>query len=352
MKRQRKIPSKIMHTPAPITRTQLTPMSEYRKTEGIEIISGKGKEPIPITRANTELRRAYPYIFDAVSYAFTHVPEKFSFGAVYARIDMPYNVFLEYCLDDCNEQRQYLKEELYKLLSGGQPAKYIKISQEKKVFAQPVIIAFYHIEPETGKKRIINNIGQDHVVSRVEIQVIREFLTFEHGYLNQPKAFYAKIRHAYNTIRNNVTPFIEKKQDYRSIITHVKSISDEPITTEKAARMASRVYAQIEIVKEMEQGEFHSVFLALEYILVNRKKNIKKQTYDFLDLCDKCAPKYTRKTGEKPYYNNKAKAYRFFCVLSEMINMLPPKVREITGIVGIIIDEVSLDNFTVEFFSR
>jgi hypothetical protein len=151
----------------------------FRKSKGKsntgkkKIPTGSRKEPLPLSRATTDLRRAYPYIFDCAAYAKTHNPQKIDTDEFYSRFTMPYHKFLEYCLDDCTEQTQYLKEEIYKLMKG-QPAKYIKVSKESTVFGQPVIITFKHTDLKTSKEEYITNIGHDAKVDLVQVQILKD----------------------------------------------------------------------------------------------------------------------------------------------------------------------------------
>jgi hypothetical protein len=308
-KAPKSLPESVMHKSALGTWAELTPMREHKEREargivpkiipppeGIPEPRGTSKNPLPLTRAKADLRRAYPYIFDCFAYAMTHHPELIQTDPFYSRVTMPYNVFLDYCLDNCEEQTQYLKEELYRLMSG-QPAKYIKVSATETVFGQPVIITFKHTEPKTKRQSTIKNIQRDALVDLVQIHILKELITYDNGWLNLPKAFYAKTRRVYNMMNKNLT-FLKES---------------EPLT-------------------KLEMGGFYKIYLALEYIIANRKKGIKQQVYPFLKLCVKCAPEYTELKNGKLYIHDKHQAHKFLDILCGTVNMLSVKDKTIIGI--------------------
>ena len=280
----------------------------------------------------------------------THYPGRIKDDDIYKCFDMPYDVFLDYCLDNCTEQTEDLKNELYPLFKG-RPAKYIKVSQDKVVFAQPVILAFYYAKLKAGKEKRIENIGHDRRVSTVRVYILKELLSFEKGYINLPKAPYAKIKRIYNNMRKYLQPFLDNKDDYRGMINHVKSISTGPISTEEAARAATITLAQGRILTDIEQGGFYRVYRAIEYIAVNRNKAINKQNYSFLELCCKCAPEYTYERDGKLYYEDRLAAMRFCFLIAGIIDRLEPEDKEAIGIENIEPQE-KRDVITVTFISR
>lgn len=339
-KKQRPIPDGVMHEPSVMAWAEVTPLSEHKEREaaGVEVkvvpYNGTRREPLPLSRATTELRRAYPYLFDCAAYAKTHNPEKIESDEFYTRLTMPYHKFLDYCLDDCDEQTQYLKEEIYKLIKG-QPAKYIKVSEHTTVYAQPIIIAFKHTELKTGKDKRITNIGQDAKVDRVQVQILNELLDVSHGYLNIPKSFYAKIRHAYNRLRENLKPFLDCKNGYLARTNLTKSRAQEPITTEVAEQQANTIIDQANALEKLEQGGFYSVYLAFEYIIARKKKGIKTQQYDLLELCEKCTPELVHTEDGILRFRNLRGAYRFILIVAAIVSELPLEARKIIGIQGI-----------------
>jgi hypothetical protein len=340
------IPEGVMHTPKPITWAQLTPLSEHKKREaaGVELTvvpdnNGTKREPLPLSRATTELRRAYPYIFDCASYALTHAPKMIDTDLFYSRFTMPYSVFLDYCLDDCaDDQMEYLKNELYKLFKG-QPAKHIKVSEHRSVWAQPVIIAFSRTDPKTGKEKTVKNIGHDKLVNLVQIQIIKELLTFEHGFINQPKAFYAKTRRIYNALRETSRVFdgLSEQEAIATARKHISFKMDDAATKKFVTNMQN----QGEILDDMEQGGFHALYLALEYILARKKRGIKRQEYSFLDLCDKCAPELTQSKNGTLYFKDKSKVKAFLVTLQLFTVALSLSNEKAIGIYGIDLASVS-----------
>jgi hypothetical protein len=338
---KKQIPEGITHTPNPIAWAQLTPLSEHKEREAASveltvIDNGTKREPLPLSRATTDLRKAYPYIFDCVSYALTHNPEKVETDEFYSRFTMPYNVFLDYCLDDCVEQTQYLKEELYHLFKG-QPAKYIKVSEHRSVYAQPVIIAFSHTDPQTLKEKTIKNIGKDKLVDMVQVQIIKELLTFDHGFLNQPKAFYAKIRRIFNEAKQ----IFDRKCTlppggrYREIITHLKKEFPYAVSVEKLQEFYNLWLQQQKQLGTFEQGGFYAVYLALEYILANKKRGIREQRYNLLELCAKCNPSLTQiKKDGTLYFHNAEETKAFMGILTTFATAMSNN-RDIAKAIGI-----------------
>ena len=324
-KMSKKIPLGIMHEPKPMVWAEATPLSEHkeRQKKGVTVVNGTRRDPLPLSRATTDLRRAYPYIFDCAAYAKTHAPEKIETDLFYSRFTMPYEIFLDYCLDTCTEQTDYLKNEIYKLMAG-QPAKYIKVSPDRTVFAQPVVIAFSHTDLKTGKEKRIHNIGHDARVDTVQVQILKELLDVSHGYLNLPKAFYAKTRRIFNTMKHNIDVILNHK-DYRGIINSVKNftaLSGNKINTQEAIKMFQVLQEQGKQLESLEQGGYYAVYLAFEYILANKKSGIKNQSYRFLDLCEKCAPTLIKTINDKPYFKNKNEAGAFMGTLQTFALLL------------------------------
>jgi hypothetical protein len=318
----KKIPKGIMHEPAVMAWAETTPLSEHKVREtnkNVEIINGTKTNPLPLTRATTELRRAYPYIFDCAAYVITHNPEKIETDLFYSRFTMPYHVFLNYCLDDCTEQTQYLKEEMYKLLKG-QPAKYIKVSETRTVFAQPVIIALSSTDIKTGKDKRITNLGQDSKVNLIQVQILNELLNKSHGYLNVPKAFFAKIKQCYDALLNTVSlPNRFWDLGYRDKITLMKDVYGPEMSTKETVDLLTTMREQETILRNMPQGGYHAVYLALEYIIAKRGKNKKSKHYSFLELCEKCYPELVRRKDEILYFKDKKKVDAFFIFLGVFV---------------------------------
>ena len=333
-----KIPTGIMHKPKPMAWAELTPLSEHkeRDAKGIKteiVLIGSKSEPLPISRATTDLRRAYPYIFDCATYVKTHHSDRIETDIFYSRFTMPYKIFFDYCLDYCNEQTQYLKEEIYKLMKG-QPAKYIKVSKDRTIFAQPIMITLSYTDLKTGKEKRITNIGHDIKVDMVQIQILKELLDVSHGRLNLPKAFYAKTRHFFNIMREQARPLLEAENDYRKLIKQAKSLCVDPVTTNEAVFFAERLVALAEDLKtiEPEQGGFYKICLALEYILANKKRGVTVQEYNLLNLCEKCAQEYIQKKNGKLYLHRGKNVFIYGKLIGGFINILPEKEKRIIGI--------------------
>jgi hypothetical protein len=314
--REKQIPLNVLHESKVMAWAEATPLSEHkaREKQGVQIDiipSGTKKEPLPISRATTELRRAYPYIFDCAAYTKTHSPERIETDEFYSRFTMPYHIFLEYCLDYCTEQTEYLKNEIYKLIKG-QPAKYIKVSKTRTVLAQPVIIAFSHTDL-TGKEKRITNIGKDAKVDLVQVQILKELLDVSHGYLNLPKAPYAKIRRVFNVMNEIIK--LSTTGTYREKINNVKELVSKKISTQTALTFLNVLQEQKQLIEELDQGGYYAVYLAFEYIIANKKRGAKQQDYRFIDLCEKCAPELVQIRDGKRYFNRGIKVEAFLLTL-------------------------------------
>lgn len=232
---------------------------------------------------------------------------------------MPYSVFLDYCLDNCTEQTQYLKEELYHLMKG-QPAKYIKTSETESVYGQPVVIIFGRKDPKTAKEKRIKNIGQDKLVEYVQIQVIKELLDDTHGYINLPKAFYAKTRQVYNELKIYFKSILNPELAYRERINAVKQRALDELqttlcTTKEARDLIKSMQAGNEALGKMDRDGFYMIHSAFEYILANHKKGLKTQTYDILSLCEKCNPNLIQLQNGKKYLHNRAETESYLTLL-------------------------------------
>jgi hypothetical protein len=316
------IPESVMHKPAVMAWSELTTMREHkeRQNKGVEVVNLTGKEPLSITRATTELRRAYPYLFEFAAYVKTHYPQKIETAGVYHSITVPASVFWNIALDGKEEQKEYLREEMYDLLEGKSKAKYIKVSEQTTVFARPIVIALVHTEPKTNKEKRITNIGKDKMVDKIQILILKEFLNLEHGYVNLPKAFYAKVRYIYNLLQEDAEVFLEKikgKDFFGTIAIAKDHFSYGNIDRKKTQSTAHILYCinetqeQYKLLKELEQGGFHAIYLALEYILVNRKRNIPKQTYSLLKICEKCKPDIIQIKNGVTYFHSQKESITF-----------------------------------------
>jgi hypothetical protein len=248
---------------------------------------------------------------------------------------MPVKVFYDYCLDGCTEQVQYLKEELYKVLAG-QPAKYIKVSEHRTVFAAPVIVALSHTDLKTGKKQFITNINKDSYVDKIEVQIIKELLDDSHGFLNLPKAFYAKVRKLYNETKDT-KPLWEGKSREEAIETAKLQLrAGNPTlnySDDEAITLINAVESDRSLVINMEQGGFYQIYLALEYLIAHRGQNTKQKEFSLLELCDKCYPDLVQHKDEKAYFKHRNDAESFLRIMKLFTKEL--FANEGIGITGI-----------------
>jgi hypothetical protein len=356
------IPKGVMHKPSPMVWAQLTPLSEHRELakHGITIIDGEKmseKEIIPISRATTELKKVYPYIFDCLAYAQTHNPQKITRDVFFSSFNMPYNVFLDYCLDGCTEQTQSLKEEIYKMwgkkdekdkdLPDTSGIKYIKVNGTE-ILGRPIDISLIRSDLLTKKEERILNIGQDKKVEYIHIHVLNGLLDTSHGYGNHPKAFYAKVRRIYNILKQNGKIF-ENANAFRKLIANADQFTSFHITVAQANEIVELYKDRNLMLDELEQGGFHAVFLAFEYILINKKRGLKKQGYSLLKLCEKCKPELVQIHNGILYFKDKKKVSIFFALLAMFAVLL--QNEKAIGIKDIIVGTADKNDipFTVCF---
>jgi len=146
-------------------------------------------------------------------------------------------------------------------------------------------------------------------------------------------------------------PFLDVKDDYRKTIEHMKSISTNHINTETAAKLATITHAQWKILEDIEQGGFYKLYLAIEYILVNKSSKAVKQDYDLLKLCSKCAPDYMYERDGKLFYKDRRAALRFGCLIAGILLNFEAEDKEAIGIEAIQPHETQ-DCITITFMSR
>jgi hypothetical protein len=215
---------------------------------------------------------------------------------------------------------------MYKLFKG-QPAKYIKVSKTETVFAQPLIIALRYTDLETGKDIRITNIGQDHKVITIQVQILKELLNVSHGYLNVPKAFYAKVKQYYDTLLNGVSlPNEFCALSYRDKITVMKTALDPKMTVDETVALLAGMRELEIMLKNIPQGIHHAVYLAFEYIISKRGNGVQSKDYSFLELCDKCYHELVQREGGKLYFKDKKKSYAFFVTLALFVTNACPEL--------------------------
>jgi hypothetical protein len=219
----------------------------------------------------------------------------------------------------------------------GQPAKYIKTSEHTTVFGQPVIITFKHIDLKTNKQKRILNIGQDQAVDLVQIQILKELITFDNGWLNLPKAFYAKTRRAYNLLRGKHSADFSK-MTYHEAITQARKEVPFKITLPEARQYIEIVTNQNKLLDKWEQGGFYELYSAFEYIVAlkprSREGQIPRKDYSLLALCEKCAPAMLYNRDGNWYFRNKNEATAMFLAIQAMAEYLT-KLEPTIGIAKI-----------------
>jgi hypothetical protein len=268
---------------------------------------------------------------------------------------MPYHIFLDYCLDGCTEQTQYLKREIYRLWGkkddkdetpDAPDIRYINVNG-LEFLGRPIDISLIRADLITKKDKRITNIGQDRKVEYVHIHVLNGLLDTSHGHLNQPKAFYKKIRRIYDTLKRECNSIFNNASCYGELIANAKQTALPPITAGQAKELVEIFKDQNMALDELEQGGFHSVFLAFEYILVRKKRGAKKQDYSLLELCEKCKRELIQLHNGVLYFKDKVST--FFALLTMFAAFL--RNEKAIGIKDIVIGIANKNDvsFTVYF---
>jgi hypothetical protein len=139
----------------------------------------------------------------------------------------------------------------------------------------------------------------------VQIMILKELLNPDHGYLNVPKAMYAKTRQIVTGMINwvdEITGIYQTKGIFTAIRENKKGKFIN-MTNQKVYDILEAYIKHRDILAEIEQGEYHPVYLALEYILIHKGRKTKNKEYSLLALCEKCYPKLVQLRDGKRYFN-------------------------------------------------
>ena len=156
-------------------------------------------------------------------------------------------------------------------------------------------------------------------MSTVHIQIVKELLDLSTGYINVPKAFYAKTRNIFNETRNSILRMFDSTKSYREQINDAKRLMDVK-TTSEALRAIETVQEFKTYIDRLEQGGFHDIYLAFEYILARKRNGTKSQKYSTMDLCEKCNPTLIQHANEKLYFHNRKEVRRYLELIAHFAN--------------------------------
>jgi hypothetical protein len=345
----KKIPLTITHEPraAAIAMTSPTVIHREREKSGVKYYEGvfyddngnpiKGDTVdsynVKICRATCELAGAYPYIFNTLSWVCTHGGlgkeiKDLDPNGFYYSLTMTWEKFIEITLDKYIEQKHYLTGEISNLVSKAQ-AKIIPFDETSSVFGQPVIIALRagdgrNLSPQAVKG--ISNLRKEPI-GTIQILFLKSLFrdALNHTkYFNEPKAFYAMLRH--NAIR--VTGF--KKEQMAHIQGIIKSHEGDfslPMINDKmqaigelfgnpaAGLQAVRGYIEqmdVKKAREYEGDNFISAYNRIWQFIKLHDNNLGSRIrINIIELLSHTAPQYIQEKDGKKYIKGRKDAITF-----------------------------------------
>jgi hypothetical protein len=264
---EKKIPKDKMHEPRKVEEALTSPavIHRQRAENGVQYYDGISYDPdgnpvlgneieqykVKISKATTDLSGAFPYVFDALAYICTHAKQLVRTSqkdSSYYDVVIPYDKFIDLCIDESTFLEARFKSELYQLMHKEQ-AKIIPFDEHTSFFGFPLVIALKagtgeKLKPQILKimknlkkiKHIIykknpeNDTGSKKEVERVEFEdfdkslkpvgsveilflksLFRNTLENKNAYTNAPKGLYAYIQRAVLKVRekaqlNDVLP--------------------------------------------------------------------------------------------------------------------------------------------------
>jgi hypothetical protein len=285
--------------------------------EGDMIFKGKiQREKISISRATCNFSGAYPYLFDVISYVCFHARGALLETDNYYSITLPYNFFLDFALDNCKGQLQYLQNELYRFDKARQ-SKIIAVNENTSIYAQPVILLYSAGKrplSEKGKRGAAQLKKQTHV--KVEILflkcLVHDIIQNNNKYLDLPKAFFAKLK--------NVEKIFEHKLVYREPDTGFSRLVDKKGLKKQGSGLdLSDAKPLISIVPA------EVIYKALNYIRLHDNSISPKIMLRGIDLLKHCTPQFIKTRSDKQGntydgYQNADEAKSFLQLLVFAVN--------------------------------
>jgi hypothetical protein len=280
------IPKDIEHEPKASAQAMITTtlINKERQEMGVEYTEGiaykdelpiKGKMIDPydvrISRATSELAGAYPFLFNVISFVLTH--EEYKKRAYenlqkgfFDSIVLPLDVFLNIALDNTKNVKPYLMSELKKL-EKEKPTKIVPFDETTSVYGQPIIFTIGNERAE-----YLKNIDRSRYTNRTKVQILfmKCFFRNERGYIQEPKAVYAKLVEAQTRQR--------KEQ--------LQSAADTPSTTLMKPAPIEDPYAQTSSINRVR-----------EYLFLHDNGKSDTIHYDVLGLLRHSQPQYVRQSG-------------------------------------------------------
>jgi hypothetical protein len=283
----KKKPLDIEHAPKNMGSALTTSVKIHkeRHKKGVEYVDGikyEQEKPIKgnkitkmsVTRANTELAGAYPYLFNTISYIATHAKDSvidIDPNGFYYSITLPWDMFINITIDGMNTQKRYLENEIIKLIQSKQD-KILYYDEHTSVFGRPVIVALGKDEENIIKGIDVNPTTKIQILF---FKMLFKDILNDTKYINEPKAFYAKL------------------------VAKAKEASAEMKLNSENAANDNRI----------------SLFNRLwYYIKLHDNEQSNSINYDVIDLLKHIAPQYTQKQGEKEYIRDKKEAYNFLAI--------------------------------------
>jgi hypothetical protein len=341
----KKISPRLERTPRKISNAITTPQvfHKERHEKGVDyykevsytpdgdmIFNGKiKKEKISISRATCNFSGAYPYLFDVISYVCTHAKEAIIEADNYYSVTIPYETFLDFALDDCTGQLQYLQNELYRLDKAKQ-SKLIALDESTSLYALPVVLAYKAGErplSEKGKR------GAEQLGAEVhrEIQILflkclfQDIKENDTRYIDFPKAFFAKLKSVEKAFENKyvfkepntgLNQLVDKKELQRLIKKH------ELITeTSDLKPLSGAITAEI-------------VYKLINYFRLHDNSQSEKIRLKGIDILKHCAPQYIKTWKDKQ--GNSTDSYQNIEQAKAYLRLLAIAINEVcrTGILN------------------
>jgi hypothetical protein len=304
---ENKKPVDIEHTPRPAARALMTTTAINKErqaagieyTEGVEYIDDTPKfgdmvEPysVKISRVTSELSGAFPFLFNTISYVLTNEVVKKAFyteidKGYYDSIVLPLDVFMDITLDKTKGVRPFLMSELAKL-EKNKPSKIIPFDENVSVYGQPIILTIGR--EKAGHIEHINRDRLDTKLTKVQILFMKCFFRNTNGYIQEPKAVYAKL----------IAANIERiRREELAIATRQETLADLATGAVKLSATAElKLTDDTDHILYTETSAINRVREFL-YLYDNGKDREINYTDKINELFTYFQPQYIRETGKQ-----------------------------------------------------
>jgi hypothetical protein len=183
-----------------------------RRLHNLPIILPDGTEIIePLKKSAYELKRAYPELFDGLFYICSfpklreHIMNQGDDRYTHFRINkMPIDVFFEVCQGDSTDRREYLKNELYRLIRHPEGKVLPGADGKSILIAQPIIVSMHLETGEEVTPKYIENLkgSQGKPIAYISIEfykpLFERLLIGEHGedWFSAPSILHTRLNQA------------------------------------------------------------------------------------------------------------------------------------------------------------